>query len=141
MSSLKIRILELVTAINLVLGFSLGSLLYIIWPEHYFPWYPSIPLFYWITGCAMALFLDRAAKKHKGHITTIYMLVRMCKFIVALIFLWLYASLVRSHLKAFGFTLMLFYFIYVGLETYSLYVFEKKKTKRLKKEKDEQNKK
>ena len=33
---------------------------------------------------------------------------------------------------------MLFYFIYLGLETYTVYLFEKKRMKREKKENDEQ---
>lgn len=140
MSKLKGRLIALVSALNLVLGLMLGVILYVVWPENYFAWYPSIPLFYWITGCAMALFLNNAVQKHYNHITTIYMLVRMCKFVVALVFLWLYAALVREHLKMFGFTLMLFYFIYLGLETYILYLYEKKKMNRDRKEKDEQNK-
>ena len=43
-----------------------------------------------------------------------------------------------NHLRMFGFTLMLFYFIYLGLETYTVYLFEKKRMKREKKENDEQ---
>ena len=39
-------------------------------------------------------------------------------------------------MKAFGLTLMLFYFIYLTLETYTVYLFEKK---RLKKKKQEKN--
>ena len=37
--------------------------------------------------------------------------------------------------------MMLFYFIYLVLETYTLYLFEKKRMISEKKEKDEQNKK
>ena len=43
-----------------------------------------------------------------------------------------------QQLKTFGFTLMLFYFIYLGLETYILYLFEKKRMKREKREKDDE---
>ena len=35
----------LITFINVAIGVSLGGLLYTIWPEHYFSWYPSIPFF------------------------------------------------------------------------------------------------
>ena len=43
-----------------------------------------------------------------------------------------------NHLRMFGFTLMLFYFIYLGLETYTVYLFEKKRMKREKREKDDE---
>lgn len=89
----------------------------------------------------MIYFLDHVKQKH-GDVTVVtYMVVRLCKFTLALVFLWLYAAFVGQNLKAFGFTMMLFYFIYLVLETYTLYLFEKKRMKSEKKEKDEQNKK
>lgn len=138
-SRLSLRLMGLITFINAVIGISLGGLLYTIWPEYYFEWFPSIPLFYWVMAMAMTLVLDKAKRK-KGDVTvTMYMLVRFCKFTLALVFMWLYASLVGEHLKTFGFTLMLFYFIYLGLETYTIYLFEKKRMKREKQEQDEQD--
>lgn len=134
---LKFKLMALFTFINAVIGITLGGLLYTIWPEHYFDWYPSIPVFYWVTGIVLTYLLDRVKKK-KGDVTiTTFMVVRFCKFTMALAFLWLYASLIGQQMKTFGFTLMLFYFIYLGLETYTVYLFEKKRMKREKKEKNE----
>lgn len=137
-SKLRMKLMMLTTFINAVIGITLGGLLYTIWPDYYFKWYPSIPLFYWVTSMAMTFFLDKVKRKQGDVTVTIYMVVRFCKFTIALIFLWMYAALVGERLKAFGFTLMLFYFIYLGLETYTLYLFEKK---RMKREKNEQIKK
>lgn len=135
---LKFKLMALFTFINAAIGITLGGLLYTIWPKHYFDWYPTIPLFYWIMGLILTYFLDRVKKK-KGDVTiTTFMLVRFCKFTLALIFLWLYATFINVQLKTFGFTLMLFYFIYLGLETYTVYLFEKKRMKREKREHDEQ---
>lgn len=84
-------------------------------------------------------FLPRPGKRKNGDVTvTMYMLVRLCKFTLAFVFLWMYAAFVGQQLKTFGFTLMLFYFIYLGLETYILYLFEKKRMKREKREKDDE---
>lgn len=133
--------MALFTFVNAAIGITLGGLLYTIWPEHYFAWYPSIPLFYWFTGMALTYFLDRV-KRRKGDVTvTTFMVVRFCKFTLALVFLWLYAAWIGRQLKVFGFTMMLFYFIYLGLETYTIYLFEKKRMKRERKEKDEQEQK
>ena len=119
---LKLKLMGLITFINAAIGVTLGGLLYTIWPDHYFKWYPSIPIFYWVMDVTI----------------TAFMVVRFCKFTLAVVFLWLYAALVRENLRMFGFTLMLFYFIYLGLETYTVYLFEKKRMKREKKENDEQ---
>ena len=56
---LKIKLFGLITFINVAIGVTLGGLLYTIWPDHYFEWYPSIPLFYWIMALAMVFFLDK----------------------------------------------------------------------------------
>lgn len=138
---LRMKLMGLITFINVVIGVTLGGLLYTIWPSHYFEWYPSIPVFYWLSAMAMTFFLDHVKRK-KGDVTVVtYMVVRLCKIILALVFLWLYATMVGQNLKAFGFTMMLFYFIYLVLETYTVYLFEKKRMKREKLERDEQNKK
>ena len=135
---LKFKLMGLITFINVAIGVTLGGLLYTIWPDHYFKWYPSIPIFYWVMAIAMTYILDRKKKKNGDVTITAFMVVRFCKFTRAVVFLWLYAALVRENLRMFGFTLMLFYFIYLGLETYTVYLFEKKRMKREKKENDEQ---
>ena len=135
---LKFKLMGLITFINVAIGVTLGGLLYTIWPDHYFKWYPSIPIFYWIMAIAMTYILDRKKKKNGDVTITAFMVVRFCKFTLAVVFLWRYAALVRENLRMFGFTLMLFYFIYLGLETYTVYLFEKKRMKREKKENDEQ---
>ena len=135
---LKFKLMGLITFINVAIGVTLGGLLYTIWPDHYFKWYPSIPIFYWVMPIPITYILHRN-KKNNGDVTiTAFMVVRFCKFTLAVVFLWLYAALVRENLRMFGFTLMLFYFIYLGLETYTVYLFEKKRMKREKKENDEQ---
>lgn len=134
---LKMKLMGWITFINVAIGVALGGLLYTIWPEHYFRWYPSIPFFYWVMSIAMVYFLDRV-KRHDGDVTvTTFMLVRFCKFTLAVIFLWLYAAFINERLKTFGFTMMLFYFIYLGMETYTVYLFEKKRMKREKREHEE----
>ena len=133
------RLLVVITFVNAVIGITLGGLLYTIWPDHYFTWYPSIPLFYWLTALAMLFFLD-GVKHREGDVTiTTYMLVRLSKFTLALIFLWLYATLVKEQLRSFGFTLMLFYFIYLSLETQMIYLYEKRRMKRERDKKERQH--
>ena len=135
---LRMKLMALITFVNVIVGVTLGGLLYTIWPEHYFCWYPSIPLFYWFTAMAMTYFLDSVKRKQGDVTVTTFMVVRFCKFALAVVFLWLYAVMVGERLKAFGFTLMLFYFIDLAMETYSIYLFEKKRMKREKNEQNEQ---
>lgn len=137
---LKIKLFALITFINVAIGVIVGELLCAIWPESYFEWYPSIPIFYWIMALAMVFFLDKV-KREKGDVSvTTYMLVRCCKLLMACIFLLVYASYVGTQLRSFGLTLMIFYFIYLILELYTVYLYEKKRMKREEKEQDGQNK-
>ena len=140
-SKLKLRLFGWITFINVTVGVSLGGLLYTIWPDHYFRWFPSIPLFYWLTALIMVYVLDNVNHHKRNMSVTMFMLVRTSRFLLACIFLWMYAALVGENLRSFGFTLMLFYFIYLTIETYTNYMYEKKRLKRLKEEKDGQSKK
>ena len=81
---MELRLIGLITLVNVAVGVVVGGLLYDFAPEHYFKWYPSIPLFYWLMAIAMAFFLN-LVKQKKGDVTvTTYMIVRFCKFTLAL---------------------------------------------------------
>ena len=78
----------------------------------------------------MTYILDRKKKKNGDVTITAFMVVRFCKFTLAVVFLWLYAALVRENLRMFGFTLMLFYFIYLGLKRIRFICLKRKNEKR-----------
>ena len=127
---LKLKLMGLITFINAAIGVTLGGLLYTIWPDHYFKWYPSIPIFYWVMAIVMTYILDRKKRKNGDVTITAFMVVRFCKFTLAVVFLWLYAALVREienvrlHPDAF-----LFYLFGIG-NVYGLSVREEKNEKR-----------
>lgn len=83
---LKMRLMGWITFINVTIGIALGGLLYTIWPEHYFKWYPSIPIFYWIMAMAMTYVLDLVKRKNGDVTITTFMVVRFCKFTLAIVF-------------------------------------------------------
>ncbi len=137
-SKLKFRLYGLITLINVIVGVITGGLLHEFWPQYYFEWFPSIPCFYWIVAILMVFFLDRVRKKKGDVSVTTYMLVRLSKFMLACLFLILYVQFIGTHITSFGITLMLFYFIYLILEVYTIYLYEKKRMNREKREKNEQ---
>ena len=77
---LKLKLMGLITFINAAIGVTLGGLLYTIWPDHYFKWYPSIPIFYWVMAIVMTYILDRKKRKNGDVTITAFMVVRFCKF-------------------------------------------------------------
>ena len=129
--------MALVTSINVVVGVIYGIVLHTVWPELYFKWYPTIPHFYWLTAMAMAYFLDRVKRGNGEVAVSTFMLIRLTRFTLAIIFLWIYVAVIKEDMMMFGVTIMLFYFIYLILETYIIYLFDKKRMKREKRERDE----
>ena len=95
------RLMGWITFINASVGIALGGLLYTIWPEHYFTWYPSIPIFYWLTAVAMTYFLDRVKKRNGDVTVTTFMVVRFCKFTLAIVFLSFLSGKIIGRLYAF----------------------------------------
>ena len=83
---LKLKLMGLITFINAAIGVTLGGLLYTIWPDHYFKWYPSIPIFYWVMAIVMTYILDRKKRKNGDVTITAFMVVRFCKFTLAVVF-------------------------------------------------------
>ena len=75
---LKLKLMGLITFINAAIGVTLGGLLYTIWPDHYFKWYPSIPIFYWVMAIVMTYILDRKKRKNGDVTITAFMVVRFC---------------------------------------------------------------
>ena len=70
---LKLKLMGLITFINAAIGVTLGGLLYTIWPDHYFKWYPSIPIFYWVMAIVMTYILDRKKRKNGDVTITAFM--------------------------------------------------------------------
>lgn len=123
---LKLKLMGLITLINVVVGLVMGILLFFTNLENYFDWYPAIPVFYLLTSLAMVFSLD-SVKRKKGDVTvTTFMVIRFIRFTLTVVFLLLYLRFVGEHPRAFGFTLMLFYFIYLAMEICTVYLYEKK---------------
>ncbi|MDO4755171.1 MAG: hypothetical protein Q4A54_02430 [Parabacteroides sp.] len=134
---LKMKLMALVTFVNAVVGIVYGALLHTLWPELYFKWYPIIPIFYWLTAMIMAYFLDKVKRENGEIAVSTFMLIRLSRFSLAIILLWIYVAIIKDDMMMFGITIMLFYFIYLILETYIIYLFDKKRMKREKRERDE----
>ena len=126
---LRLRLLLFITGVYAAVGISLGGLLSTIWPQYYFAWYPSIPIYFYVVEIMMLVVLEKANRKQPDNIVTCYMVTRLIKLLTTVIFLWLYVVLVGTHFKYFGLTLMLFYFMNLAFETYMFYLYEKRRMK------------
>jgi L-asparagine transporter-like permease len=132
------KLILLVTVIMLLVTLILGGIIYYIWPENYFQWFPAIPVFFWIYGIGLAISLEKTHTEKPDSVTMTYMVARGIKIFLAILFIGIYAWFIKTNIKPFGLTTLAFYIVILVLETYAYYAYEKRRKKR--KEEEEANK-
>lgn len=121
-----LRLMLMLTGVSLLAGFVAWLLLHQVWPAHYFVYYPLIPVYFWVTGAMMIVILVNAHSEKPGSTTMLYMLVRTVKLLLTGLFVGGYAWLVNDAIKEFGFTTLLFYVLFLTLESYVYFVNSKR---------------
>lgn len=124
------RLLLVLTGINIFAGLIAWVLLMYVWPAHYFAFYPLIPVYFWIVGMGMAISLEITHSENPDAITMTYMVARSVKLMLTGIFVGAYAWLVHDNMKEFGLTTLGFYLIFLALESYAFFLYEKRRAKR-----------
>ena len=130
MGRLRFRLFLFVTWVYSVVGVSLGGLLNTIWHTHYFAWFPAIPIYFYLLEITMLIVLEKANRKRPDSVVTSYMITRLVKLILTIVFLWVYMVFIGDSLRSFALTVMLFYFICMFFETYMFYPYEKRRMKK-----------
>ena len=130
MGRLRFRLFLFVTWVYSVVGVSLGGLLNTIWHTHYFAWFPAIPIYFYLLEITMLIVLEKANRKRPDSVVTSYMITRLVKLILTIVFLWVYMVFIGDSLRSFALTVMLFYFICMFFETYMFYLYEKWRMKK-----------
>ena len=130
MGRLRFRLFLFVTWVYSVVGVSLGGLLNTIWHTHSFAWFPAIPIYFYLLEITMLIVLEKANRKRPDSVVTSYMITRLVKLILTIVFLWVYMVFIGDSLRSFALTVMLFYFICMFFETYMFYLYEKRRMKK-----------
>lgn len=130
MGRLRFRLFLFITWIYSVFGVALGGLLNTIWHTHYFAWFPAIPIYFYLLEITMLIVLEKANRKRPDSVVTSYMITRLVKLILTIVFLWVYMVFIGDSLRSFALTVMLFYFICMFFETYMFYLYEKRRMKK-----------
>lgn len=126
---LGIRLLLLLVAIYGGVGIVLGVILRLAVPGLYFSHFPLIPLFYLVTGVILNFALDAIRSKHPDRLVNMFMFMRMVKLVLTVAFLGIYDRFIGEDKMKFALTLVLFYLIYMSLESYLFYLYEKRRKK------------
>lgn len=109
----------------LILGWSGWAILKKIYPNEVFTWYPYIPCVFLLMGISTILILSGNYKKEAKKLVNIYMILKLVKLVVAMVYLLAFYFIVRTDIRVFGFVFAAYYGIYIGLETGIFYLIEK----------------
>jgi hypothetical protein len=94
-------------------------------PQHYFPLYPVIPIYFMVLGLVMSILIWRWRKLDGKKIVNAYMAMRGVKMALTLAGIGIYFVLEDEWQVEFALTTAVFYLIYLFVETLVLYRFEK----------------
>lgn len=94
-------------------------------PEYNFAFYPVIPVYFLCLGLILLAILKISWNKTDRQILNIYMGTRVAKSLLTVFLMLLYVLLVKIDVKSFLLTTLIFYFIYLGIETKFYVDFEK----------------
>ena len=100
----KKRFLIWKTVMMVVAGLVVGGAIKLFWPEHYFAWFPFIPLYFYIFGW--------------------YYIFKFVKMVFSMIILLFYVLHVKVHKEDFVLTFFLFYLFSMLYESIFFFVFE-----------------
>jgi len=125
MKNLKRKLILIHTAVMLLCGWGALLLIKAVLPAYYFAWYPYIPTFFFVIGIIFISILDRVNSENPRKTVNLYMLLRLSKVFLSLVFGSIYFFAVKVQLKEFGLVFISFYLLYLGLETYYFYLTEK----------------
>lgn len=126
----------LLTVVYPVAGALYGLILYYVFSAYYFTSCFFIVLFYWTIGLITNYLLDRIIRQRSDKLLTVYMILRMAKFLLTIIFLGVFELLVvaDSYKLPFAIALMSNYVLYTLCELYTFNLYNKRLLNNAKKE-------
>jgi len=127
MDLFKAKLITTLVAFGLVAGAAIGALLYYVFPQFYPNWYFEIVFFFIVLESALMSFVVSSSKTSSSKkMVNVYMLTKVIKVIVSLIFITIYALAVKENIKSFVLVFISFYVLYIIAETYLFSKIEKR---------------
>jgi Protein of unknown function (DUF1475). len=99
-------------------GFGVWYILKKISPDTLIDAYFVLPLFFYITGLVFIFIMMKMPKDNPKEIVNMYMLLRVIKVFIGVIIITLYWFLDKEQIRSFAIIFIIFYLIYLGIETY-----------------------
>ena len=113
------------TVLILVSGWTIGPVLATWFPEHYFEWYPFIPVFFYIFGYFDISIFEFCRRYAPQKMQLVYLGTKAIKMLFSLMVLLIYAVKVEEKKVEFFLTFFAFYLISLAFESWFFYRYER----------------
>lgn len=119
------------TLLMLVAGWTIGLAIALWMPQHYFEWYPFIPVFFYIFGWFTICMFEACRRYAPQKMHLVYIGTKSIKMLFSLIVLLIYAVKVEEKKIEFFLTFLAFYIISLVFESWFFlrYEHDKKRNK------------
>ncbi len=134
MDVFKTKLITYTVACGLLISGCIGLVLFYAFPTLInWDWYVSIVLYFLIIESGIMLYVNSASEtKDKKQMVNVYMLTKVVKILLSLVVIAIFAFNYKDQLKGFIIVFILFYLLYLAVET-SLFVKIEKHIKEKKK--------
>lgn len=119
------KLVSIYALIMLAAGWGGRSILKTMFPDLALGWYPYIPSIFLILGVITIVVLAKNYKLEGKKLVNLYMLLKLVKMVVAMVYVLAFYFIVRADLRIFGVVFSIFYAIYIASEFYIFYSIEK----------------
>ena len=113
------------TLLILVSGWTIGPVLATWFPEHYFEWYPFIPVFFYIFGYFDISIFEFCRRYAPQKMQLVYLGTKAVKMLFSLMVLLIYAVKIEEKKVEFFLTFFVFYLISLAFESWFFYRYER----------------
>jgi hypothetical protein len=125
MQKLAKQLMSLFTLTILLFGWGGWVILKNIFPNEQFSWYLYIPIMFFLMGNLLIIILAKNYKLEAKKLVNLYMVIKLVKLVIAMIYILAFYFVVKDDLRAFGLVFAAFYAIYIACEFYIFYSIEK----------------
>lgn len=127
----KAKLVTYILAFGLIIGAIIGLLLNYVFPQYYPNWYEGILLFFIIMESLILIYVESASRRVTSRqMLNTYMLTKVVKVFASLIFIGAYMIMVGEDKKSFVLIFMIFYLLYLALESMLFLQIEKRLKKK-----------
>lgn len=115
----KVKRIFIISLTLLMLAFGWGGamIFHHFFEESYSPYYPLIPLFFYVFGLIFIYLFEYMHKHMPDKSLMVYVINKGAKLLIGLVFMVLYGMFIGIHTKAYLWTFLIYYVIYLIFES------------------------